>query len=165
MKKRRFDKLWLGIGIASLAIFLSITAFLAYSQDQITKNDTSTMITVNYDDVETIAPFNNPGVHKVEGKEWDYEVVVTSSTFMYSPVDLEIPIGSTVKFISTSKDVVHGFEVAGTDISMTVEPGYISEYITKLEQEGEFLIVCNEYCGTGHGQMYSKLKVVNQGEI
>jgi cytochrome c oxidase subunit II len=30
-----------------------------------------------------------------------------------------------------------------------LEPGFVSEYTTTLDQAGEFLIVCNEYCGVG----------------
>lgn len=43
-----------------------------------------------------------------------------------------------MKFIGTSEDVMHGFEVAGTNINMMLEPGYISEYVTEVNKVGEF---------------------------
>jgi cytochrome c oxidase subunit 2 len=73
---------------------------------------------------------------------------------------VEVPYGAKVKIIATTKDVVHGFEVAGSNINMMLEPGYISEHITTFDKTGEYLIVCNEYCGVGHHMMSSKIKVV-----
>ncbi len=79
---------------------------------------------------------------------------------MYNPMEIEIPVGSKVRFIATTKDVIHGFQVAETNINMMLEPGYVSEYITTVDKVGEYVIVCNEYCGVGHAMMYSTLKVV-----
>lgn len=70
-------------------------------------------------------------------------------------------MNSKVKFIATSKDVVHGFEIAKTNINMMLEPGHISEYTTTVNKKGEFLVVCNEYCGMGHAEMHATLKVVD----
>lgn len=62
--------------------------------------------------------------------------------------------------IATTKDVVHGFEIAGTNVNMMLEPGYISEYVTTFNKPGEYTLLCNEYCGAGHHMMTSKIEVV-----
>ena len=62
--------------------------------------------------------------------------------------------------IATTKDVIHGFEVAGTNVNMMLEPGYISENVYNFNKTGEFLVLCNEYCGVGHHMMTSKIEVV-----
>ncbi|WP_442915545.1 hypothetical protein [Mangrovibacillus sp. Mu-81] len=80
---------------------------------------------------------------------------------LYNPGEVEVPKNSKIKVIATTKDVIHGFEVAGTNINMMLEPGYISEYTTTLDKTVEFLIVCNEYCGVGHHTMQSMIKVVD----
>ena len=36
---------------------------------------------------------------------------------------------------------------------MMLEPGYVSEYVTTVDKAGEYLILCNEYCGIGHSFM------------
>jgi len=100
------------------------------------------------------------GLKKVEGKEWDYELVFVASAFSYNPGKVEVPLGAKVKVIATTKDVIHGFEVAGTNINMMLEPGFISEYVTTFDKAGEFLIVCNEYCGVGRHTMTSKIEVI-----
>jgi cytochrome c oxidase subunit 2 len=40
-----------------------------------------------------------------------------------------------------------------------VVPGYVSQFTTTFATPGEYLIVCNEYCGTGHHLMFAKLIV------
>ena len=42
---------------------------------------------------------------------------------------------------------------------MMVEPGHISRYEAVMKNAGEFTIVCNEYCGIGHHQMYGTVEV------
>lgn len=159
MHLHRYEKYWLTFGVGSLIVFLLITGIMAFHNGS---HPPSAKNTINYEKVDEIAPFNKPGVHKVSGKDWDYEVVVVASAFYYNPTELKVPVGSKVKFIATSKDVVHGFEISGTNVNMMLEPGYISEYTTTVDKVGEYLIVCNEYCGVGHAQMHSMLKVVDK---
>ena len=161
MHIHKYEKYWLVFGVATLVAFLIILGIGAFHQGSHPNNSKKTL---DYEKVKETAPFDNPGVHKVEGKDWDYEVVVIASAFNYNPPQIEVPLGAKVKFIATSEDVMHGFQVAGTNINMMLEPGYISEYVTEVNKVGEFLIVCNEYCGTGHTMMHSMLKVVDSNE-
>lgn len=157
MHMHKFEKIWLTFGIGSLVVFLTVVGVSAF---YLGNKPPSCLTTIDPDTVGTKAPFNEPGLHKVEGKEWDYELVYVASAFAYSPAQVEIPLGAKVKVIATTKDVIHGFGVAGTNINMMLEPGYVSEYTTTFDKEGEYLIVCNEYCGTGHHLMFSKIEVV-----
>ncbi|OIU71288.1 cytochrome c oxidase subunit II [Rossellomorea aquimaris] len=158
MHMHRYEKWWLTLGTSSLIIFLIILGISAFHQGH---QPPSAKAYINPEQVDVIAPFDEPGLKKVKGKEWDYELVLVASTFLYNPGEVEVPKGSRLKIIATTKDVIHGFEVAGTNINMMLEPGYISEYTTTLDKTGEFLVVCNEYCGVGHHTMKSMIKVVD----
>lgn len=162
MHLHKYEKYWLVLGVATLVAFLIIVGVGAFHKGT---HPPSAKQTIDYEKAATIAPFDKPGVHKVEGKDWDYEVVVLASAFFYNPQTIEVPLGAKVKFIATTQDVIHGFEVAGTNINMMLEPGYISEYVTTVDKLGEYLIVCNEYCGTGHAMMNSMLKVVDPNAV
>lgn len=160
MHIHKYEKWWLTFGISSLVAFLIILGVGAFHYGA---HPNDSKITVDPERLEDYEPFKNGGgVFKVEGKEWDYEVVIIASAFNYNPMEIEVPLGSTVKFIATTQDVIHGFEVAQTNINLMLEPGYVSTYIAEMNQAGEYLIVCNEYCGIGHTDMYSKLKVVDE---
>lgn len=157
MHMHKLEKIWLTIGVGALVVFLVVIGISAF---YLGHKPPSCLATVNADKVAQTTPFNNPGLHKVEGKDWDYELVVLASTFNFNPGTVKVPYGAKVKIIGTSKDVIHGFEVAGTNINMMLEPGYISEFTTTFNKTGEYLVVCNEYCGTGHQLMSAKIEVV-----
>ncbi|WP_066061147.1 cytochrome c oxidase subunit II [Neobacillus soli] len=157
MHLHKLEKIWLTFGIGALIVFLSVIGVSAF---YLGNKPPSCLTTINPEKVDTTKPFNKPGLHKVEGKDWDYELVFVASAFFYDPGAVKVPLGAKVKVIATTKDVIHGFEVAGTNINMMLEPGYVSEYTTTFDKAGEFLIVCNEYCGAGHHLMSSKIEVV-----
>lgn len=157
MHIHKFEKIWLVFGITALIVFLTTVGVSAF---YLGNQPPSCLTIIDQEKVDTTKPFDKPGLNKVEGKEWDYELVYVAQAFSYNPMEVKVPLGAKVKVIATTKDVVHGFEVAGTNINMMLEPGYVSEYVTTFDKVGSYLIVCNEYCGTGHHMMYSKIEVV-----
>ncbi|QPW14499.1 cytochrome c oxidase subunit II [Mammaliicoccus sciuri] len=156
----KYEKLWLKVGISSLVIFLTILMITGFHNGHTPA--ASGRDYVNPDKVDQIEPFNKPGLHKVSGKDYDYELVILASAFNYQPSKVEIPKGSKVKIIATSKDTLHGFSLPGTNVNMMLEPGHISEYYKTFNEKREYLIICNEYCGIGHADMKSMIKVVDK---
>lgn len=67
-------------------------------------------------------------------------------------------------FRLTSPDVIHGFQIVQTNGNTMVVPGYVSQFTTRFSRAGEYLIVCNEYCGLGHHIMSAKLIVEDMSE-
>lgn len=106
--------------VATLLVFLSVVGVSAF---YLGNQPPNCLATINHEKVDTTAPFDKPGLHKVEGKEWDYELVFIASAFQYNPAEVEVPLGAKIKVLATTKDVVHGFSVAGTNINMMLEPG------------------------------------------
>lgn len=157
MHMHKFEKIWLIFGIGSLLVFLTVLGVSAF---YLGNQPPSCLATLDPEKVDQHATFKEPGLKKVEGKEWEYELVYVAEAFSYTPKEVEVPLGAKVKVLVTTKDVIHGFEVAGTNINMMVEPGYISELVTTFDKPGEYLVLCNEYCGAGHHLMYSTIKVV-----
>lgn len=159
MHMHKFEKIWIFFGVGALLVFLIVLGISAF---YLGNQPPSCLVTIDQTKVDSTAPFNKPGLHKVEGEEWDYELVVVASAFSFNPGNVKIPKGSKVKIIATTKDVIHGFEVAGTTINMMLEPGYVSEYTATFNKKGEFLILCNEYCGPGHHMMNARIEVVSK---
>ena len=46
-----------------------------------------------------------------------------------------------------------------TSANTMLIPGYVSQFTVTFDTPGEYLIVCNEYCGQGHHTMSGKLIV------
>lgn len=101
--------------------------------------------------------FRDPGVKT--RPDGSVVVSVLAQTFAFSPDPIEIPANRPVTFRLTSADVIHGFEVVGTNANVMIIPGYVSQFTLTFSQPGEYLIACNEYCGTMHHNMVGKLIV------
>ncbi len=107
--------------------------------------------------INNVAPFNEPGVRELAPGR--YEATLIAQTFLFTPNEIEIPAGSDVTFVLTSRDVIHGFKIVGTSVNMMAVPGQISKMTAHFPEPGEYLILCHEYCGSGHHVMYGKIIV------
>ncbi|MCS6882001.1 MAG: cytochrome c oxidase subunit II [Oscillochloridaceae bacterium] len=102
-------------------------------------------------------PFDEPGLRELApGK---YQATMIAQVFLFTPNEIEVPAGSEVTFVLTSRDVIHGFKIVGTSVNMMVVPGQISKLTVRFDRPGEYLIVCHEYCGSGHHVMSGKVIV------
>jgi cytochrome c oxidase subunit II len=70
-----------------------------------------------------------------------------------------VPAGSTVTFIATSRDVVHGLMIHKADVNVMLLPGQIARATARFTRPGEYPFVCHEYCGVGHHTMWGKVIV------
>ena len=154
MKMHRYEEIWLIIGCSLLVSFMLIIGYQTFALGM---GPPSHVETIDPQKVEQTAPFDKPGIRQIGENE--YEVVMVLATFSFTPNKIEVPAGSTVHFILTSKDVVHGFEVAKTNINAMVMPGYIQKITQKFSKAGEYLVLCNEYCGAGHHFMSTTITV------
>ncbi len=96
----------------------------------------------------------------------DGSVVVRmiAAQYAFEPRCIPVPQGRKVTFRITSPDVIHGFIVAGTNANTMVLPGYVSEVRTVFKEAGDHLMPCDEYCGLGHGEMWSLVRVLAPSE-
>lgn len=154
MKMHLDEKIWLTVSFGIIMVFMLITGYQALAFGM---GPPSHKETIDPQKVDETAPFDNPGIKKIGEKE--YEVVMTLQAFSFTPSDIEIPAGSTVHFTLTSKDVVHGFQVVNTNLNAMVMPGHIQKISQTFDEPGEYLVLCNEYCGAGHQLMSTKIIV------
>lgn len=143
-----YEKIWLYIGVAMLLIALLYSGFQTFALGQAPPSGVETIAP---EEVRETAPFDEPGVFEVGENE--YEVVMVLEAFSFEPNEIVLPAGSTVHFKMTSTDVVHGFQVIGTNLNAMVMPGHIQEATQTFTEPGEYLALCNEYCGAGHQLM------------
>src|SRR5688500_7299207 len=107
--------------------------------------------------VAQTAPFDTPGLRQTGPDR--YEVVLTSQIWTFAPNEIRVPAGSTVTFVATSKDVVHGLLIAGVHVNVMLLPGQVSKVTTRFDRPGEYAMVCHEYCGIAHHTMWGKIIV------
>jgi len=101
--------------------------------------------------------YTEPKVNKLDEKT--YQVFSVASMWQFEPSEIYIPVGSEVDFYLTSKDVVHGFNIAQKNINMMAVYGAINKTTVKFDKPGVYDIVCHEYCGIGHQNMRAQVIV------
>jgi cytochrome c oxidase subunit 2 len=74
---------------------------------------------------------------------------------------LEFKRGESYRIHLSSTDWQHGFSLQPTNINISVHPGY--EHVITLTPtgNGDFGIICNEFCGIGHHTMTGRIRVVD----
>jgi cytochrome c oxidase subunit II len=150
----RSEKIWLVCGVASLIVFLAIIGVAAISDGIVPP---SRIQTIDPTRVAQTPPFDQPGLRRTGPHTMDAYVI--AHIFSFTPGVMKIPLGTTVTFYATSPDVVHGFFITDTAVNMTVVPGWVSSAKHTFTKRGNYLLLCNEYCGAGHHFMYGTIDV------
>lgn len=150
----RLEEIWLTLSAGILIIFMVVVGYQTFALGM---GPPSHKESIDPEQVDQTAPFDDPGVKEIS--ENKYEVVMTLQAFGFTPSNIEVPAGAEVTFTMTSKDVVHGFQVAGTNINAMVMPGHIQSITHTFDEPGEYLVLCNEYCGAGHQLMSTTITV------
>jgi cytochrome c oxidase subunit 2 len=105
--------------------------------------------------------YEEPKVIKLDEKT--YQVFAVAQMWQFQPAEIYIPVGSEVDFYLTSKDVVHGFNIAEKNVNMMAIYGNLNKTTVRFNKPGVYNIVCHEYCGIGHQNMRAQV-IVNYPE-
>lgn len=154
LEVEHYEKRWIQLSIVLLIVFalaVGISGFVYGFQVPAPE------LRVDPNTVAQEGPFAQPGLRELApGK---YEVYMLAQIWSFVPNEIRVPVGSTVTFYVTSKDVQHGFVLQGTNLNMMVLPGQVSKLTARFDKPGEYQFVCHEYCGTGHHVMFGKVIV------
>jgi cytochrome c oxidase subunit 2 len=154
MKVHTYEKAFLYVGAGMLVVFMITLALTSYTMGITLPDDVERIDPM---EVRNIPPFDNPGVRETApGK---YEVVMLGQAWSFTPAEVRVPAGAEVTFLMTSPDVIHGFHVEGTRLNVMLLPGQVSRVEYTFDEPGEHLILCHEYCGIGHHNMWGKVIV------
>ncbi len=154
MHLHRYEKIWLAFGIGSLVVFLTLLGITAFGFGH---HPPSHMAIVNSQNLRNEAPFNKPGLQQID--KTTYQANIIAMAFAFSPNKIEVPVGSTVRFNVSSADVVHSFTIPKTNVNFMVTPGHVNMAEHTFTEPGTYLVLCNEYCGSGHHSMQMAIEV------
>jgi cytochrome c oxidase subunit II len=89
----------------------------------------------------------------VIGEQWDWRIAPD-----------KVVAGRPVDFHVTSHDVNHGFAIYDSSLRIVAQvqamPGFDNVLRHTFEQPGTYRVLCLEYCGLAHHQMFSQITVV-----
>lgn len=103
------------------------------------------------------APTNSFEVHAY-GRQWAWDFAYKSGKATTN--ELVVPVGTPVKLIMTSKDVLHSFFIPALRIKQDVIPGRYTSLWFEADKVGDYQVFCTEYCGAEHSGMLATMKVL-----
>ena len=163
MEIHRFEKVWVACALLLIVGFIATITYGAVGAGvAMVSDEGGTVDAQNLQDTE----FADPGVRQVG--EDEYEVYVVAQQFIFRPgtsEDIVVPANSEVTFYITSPDVIHGFNIVGTNVNSMAIPGQVAKLKVRFDEPKEYGIVCHEYCGAAHHEMAGVIRVVPESEF
>jgi cytochrome c oxidase subunit II len=89
-------------------------------------------------------------------------IVITAKRFEFSPKEITLKKGETVKLQLKSEDVTHGFFLRPLGIDTDIPAGQTAEVTVTPQEVGHYRAICDHFCGAGHGNMKMTIIVEEQ---
>ena len=107
---------------------------------------------------------------QVQGFQWgwrfsfpDAGVEVTGTPA--DPARIELPVGETIAFEITSRDVIHSFWIPPFLIKRDAVPGHPNRFDVTIEETGTYSGQCGEFCGLLHSRQLFEITAVRPDEF
>jgi cytochrome c oxidase subunit 2 len=86
-------------------------------------------------------------------------IEIKAKKFEFSPSQLTLRKGETVTLRLVSEDRVHGFFQRALGVDADIDPAKASDVTLTPMQPGTYQVICDHYCGYGHGNMNMTITV------
>lgn len=164
------DKLWVALALFWMLISFTFMPVYHFIGKQNPPDET---YRVSAEDFETLvdAFVEKHGIRDAAGEiieeegipvvhpDPDEPVFLMASMWQWYPV-LELVKGQVYRIHMSSIDIVHGFSLQPINMNLMVLPEYDYVATIKPTSTGDFIILCNEFCGIGHHAMVGKIRVI-----
>ena len=88
-------------------------------------------------------------------------IEIKARKFVFSPNEIVLKKGEPVILRLSTADRTHGFLLKPYRIDTDIVAGKVTDIALEPTSSGHYLVICDHYCGTGHGNMKLKLDVVD----
>lgn len=145
------------IATAVILLFVGLSAYVVMANPSVTTTPSESQQVVNSGD---------PVVVNVTGAQWfwTFEYPGENVTTQGSMV---LPAGRPIVFRIQSADVIHSFFVPDLGLKRDAIPGQTNYLRTTVSTDSvgqSYSLYCAEYCGSGHSDMRSTVKIVSPSQ-
>jgi len=100
-------------------------------------------------------------VIEIEAYQWGWAVHYPDADVTVRD-RIVIPVDRDVRFVLSSRDVIHSIDVPALGIKQDILPGTETVARTRATETGEYRLYCTELCGDGHARMDGQVAVLNE---
>jgi len=87
-------------------------------------------------------------------------IQITAKRFEYNPKEITLKQGVPVVLEFTSLDRLHGFKCTELGVRADIKLGQVARVPLNPQKVGDFEFHCDNFCGSGHGNMTGIIHVV-----
>lgn len=87
------------------------------------------------------------------------EISITAKRFEFTPNQITLKRGEPVTLRVSALDRDHGFYQKELKIDLDLSPEHDSVVTITPETVGRFVVICDNFCGSGHGNMKMVINV------
>jgi cytochrome c oxidase subunit 2 len=87
-------------------------------------------------------------------------IEIKAKKYEFAPAEITLKKGEPVVLRLTSSDRVHGFMSKPLKIDTDIPNDTTKDVAITPDAAGDFAVICDHYCGLGHGGMKMKVTVV-----
>ncbi len=98
---------------------------------------------------------------KVTGNQWFFEYDYGNGV---TDTELTVPVGQPIVLRMTSNDVIHSFGLTEYRLKEDMMPGRITYLWFYPDKPLETTVVCVEFCGNSHSEMFNKVHAVAKAD-
>ncbi len=85
-------------------------------------------------------------------------IEIQASKYRFSPDEITLRKDEPVILRLSTSDRAHGFFLKPLKIDADIPPGKAKDILVVPRSAGQYVAICDHYCGSGHGTM--KMKVI-----
>jgi len=79
--------------------------------------------------------------------------------------ELHVPVGTAVKLVMTSQDVIHSLFIPALRVKQDVLPGRYTTLWFTADRAGRYALACAEFCGTDHSTMRGTFVALSKADF
>ena len=86
-------------------------------------------------------------------------VTLSAKRFEFTPNQITLKKGQPVTLRVSAEDRDHGFYQKDLKLALDLTPDHVSEVTITPQKAGRFVVICDHFCGSGHGNMKMVINV------
>ena len=86
-------------------------------------------------------------------------VTIAAKRFEFTPNQITLKKDEPVTLRVTTEDRAHGFYQEDLDLALDVSPDHVAEATLTPRKAGRYVVICDHFCGSGHGNMKMVINV------
>lgn len=98
----------------------------------------------------------------VQGQAESQVIQLVAKKFVFTPEKIEVKAGQRLQLELSTLDFAHGFSLPDLKLRADLVPDQIVRLNLRFDKPGDYVFLCDNYCGDGHEDMFGRFLVTAQ---